>query len=360
MPSSSYQKAVLSRDKQSRLAKYGFTLVELLVVIAIIGVLVALMLPAIQAAREAARRTECKNNIRQLGLAVLNHENARKHFPTGGLRSWAGDHGSDAGWWVPGKNWPVTAAPPTELLPLGWVFQTLPYMELATIRGVGNWEDVKSLTPQFFYCPSRRPPTRNTLAGNDGEGNGMIDYASANPWADPARIFEMDYWGNKDPRDHVNRYAYMGIIVRTMPFYSPTRIREVSDGLSNTLLLGEKFIPPHNYSAMSDPAYAGDDRGWSDGWDFDIVRSTALPPWQDFDYPSPEYYASGQVDSPWPAGGATYRALSYLFGSAHAAGAHFVFGDNSVRTVNYTIDQRIFNSMGHRSDEGVLDWTDVN
>lgn len=108
---------------------------------------------------------------------------------------------------------------------------------------------------------------------------------------------------------------------------------------------------------MSEPAYAGDDRGWSDGWDFDIVRSSALPPWADFDYPSAEYYSGGQVDSPWPAGGATYRALSFIFGSPHPAGAHFIYGDMSVRTVSYSVSAEVFNRLGHRSDDQTLDMT---
>ena len=81
----------ISLDLRSA-ARRGFTLVELLVVIAIIGILVALLLPAIQAAREAARRTQCQNHMKQLALACMNHESTHKHLPSGGWGwDWVGD-----------------------------------------------------------------------------------------------------------------------------------------------------------------------------------------------------------------------------------------------------------------------------
>ena len=101
----------------------GFTLVELLVVIAIIGVLVALLLPAIQAAREAARRRECQNHLKQIGLAILNHETAVKAFPHGGWGfEWTGDPDSGTG----------------ERQPGGWGFGTLQYMEGMAAFNIGK------------------------------------------------------------------------------------------------------------------------------------------------------------------------------------------------------------------------------
>ena len=105
-----------------RRIREGFTLVELLVVIAIIGILVALLLPAVQAAREAARRNQCVNNLKQLSLGALNHEAAHKHFPSTGLgNSWIGDPNYGYGRKQPG----------------GIFFNVLPYIEEQTLHDMG-------------------------------------------------------------------------------------------------------------------------------------------------------------------------------------------------------------------------------
>ena len=103
-----------SHCTRARRSRGGFTLVELLVVIAIIGILVALLLPAVQSAREAARRVQCTNHLKQLGLAALNHESAIRHFPAGGWSyRWIGDPDRGTNWRQPG----------------GQFYNMLPYME---------------------------------------------------------------------------------------------------------------------------------------------------------------------------------------------------------------------------------------
>ena len=135
----------------------GFTLVELLVVITIIGILIALLLPAVQSAREAARRTQCANNLKQLGLAMLSHEQVYGFYPGGGWTGcWVGDpdRGTGAG------------------QPAGWVYVSLPYVEQEALHQLGsdgepdNWTAGQLAasarrigTPlSIFNCPTRRRP----------------------------------------------------------------------------------------------------------------------------------------------------------------------------------------------------------
>ena len=129
----------------------AFTLVELLVVIAIIAMLVTLLLPAVQAAREAARRTQCMNNMRQLALGCLNHDGAHTFMPSGGWgRHWVCDPDRGFGQRQPG----------------GWAYHVLPFIEANDIHGLGAGADLETkrrlnkqriTTPQpIFHCPSRR------------------------------------------------------------------------------------------------------------------------------------------------------------------------------------------------------------
>jgi prepilin-type N-terminal cleavage/methylation domain-containing protein len=161
--------------------RIGFTLVELLVVIAIIGVLVALLLPAVQAAREAARRVQCKNHVKQIMLSMMNHESAKKCFPTGGCVPWpilenylTGDGGSPFG---PDKQG------------LGWPYQLLPYLEGNAIVGIKTISQLEDATASYFYCPSKRPPTRSVDVSERGTGKYpyLIDYAAAVPFRSRAQ-----------------------------------------------------------------------------------------------------------------------------------------------------------------------------
>ncbi len=109
----------------------AFTLVELLVVIAIIGVLVAMLLPAVQAAREAARRTQCQNNLRQIGLAIQNHHDTLKVFPSGGTIPWAG------------SGYAGTPLP-TRDATMSWPFQILPFIEQTNVQSLKTAFDLES------------------------------------------------------------------------------------------------------------------------------------------------------------------------------------------------------------------------
>src|SRR5437868_280159 len=144
-------------DKTAGAARTGFTLVELLVVIAIIAVLIALLLPAVQAAREAARLTECKNHLKQIGLAVQNHLNTERIFPTGGWSfNWVGD---------PDRGFDKRQCG-------GWAYNILPWLEEKQIHDAGKGLSYQgsnsgaksqklglmmAMASRTFLCPSRRP-----------------------------------------------------------------------------------------------------------------------------------------------------------------------------------------------------------
>ncbi len=128
----------------------AFTLVELLVVIAIIGILVALLLPAVQAAREAARRTQCNNNLKNIGLAMLNHVDARKVFPTGGARY------SAAPRFLLEQNLDSGKPLPPEKEGLGWGYQLLPYIEETSAYSIQTTADLQNVVVSIYVCPSRR------------------------------------------------------------------------------------------------------------------------------------------------------------------------------------------------------------
>jgi prepilin-type N-terminal cleavage/methylation domain-containing protein len=343
--------------------KRGFTLVELLVVIAIIGTLVALLLPAVQSAREAGRRTECVNNLKQMGQAFHNHVSTKSFLPLGGMCSWAGQRnnhkfcgiaGDDTPWYVPGR------LPGPEDLPVGWAFQILPFIEAGNAYNEADWEKVKQMTFSFYYCPSRRGPTHNMKDTDPGFFYGLMDYAAATPASKDANDTQVwsDFWkGTSGPGvsprpdfELVTDRVFLGMVIRTRAC-SRIGFNDVHDGDSKTLLISEKFLPLDNYEGSGSyyngqmQQFAGDDRGWSDGWDYDINRSTGIAPARDYAC-DPAKYATGEL----------WREF-IKFGSAHSAGIQAVFGDSSVHTITYDIDVKVFNALGNRSDGQAIDAT---
>ena len=189
-----------TQPRSSRGGRSGFTLVELLVVIAIIGILIALLLPAVQAAREAARRTKCANNQKQMALAFQMHHDTHQYFPTGGVLP------------APDIIFNESAVATGTDQEMGWAFQILPYMELSNIFNLGKPTATKDLqcgssketvgilpsgplhylvgsieTP-FFFCPSRRNGVR--FAGVTS----LMDYAGTTPGVNPEADGTYDFW----------------------------------------------------------------------------------------------------------------------------------------------------------------------
>jgi prepilin-type N-terminal cleavage/methylation domain-containing protein/prepilin-type processing-associated H-X9-DG protein len=343
---------------------HGFTLVELLVVIAIIGVLIGLLLPAVQSARESARRSQCKNQLKQLGLAAINLESAFRFFPSGGVTFYPGI-----------QNYVRNGAPlgPAQQ-GLGWGFQILPYLEEVAATKVTTEADISATPVKSFFCASRRQPS--SFDGNDRQMRFWLsDYAAVQPAPprnfNPTRFTSMmrvvsapgtlpttfgcsnvyGYTGSLSdtqpfPRTtDANFYGYRGVIARgkwksdsttgpleDLGYEGNTRGRQVTDGLSKTIMFCEKRLKqPHN---NTDPKERyNDDEGWSSGWDYDMVLHGYCMPYQDSS--DNIYINNGRWATP---------------GSAHPGGFNAVLADGSVKQLDYTIEPELFNLLSHRSD----------
>lgn len=269
-----------------RTRRGAFTLVELLVVIAIIGILVALLLPAVQAARESARRTQCQNNLKQIGLGFHNHHDIYKLLPTGGrdyfsARTFSGSSPEI----VNRQDW-------------GWMYQILPYIEQGNLWAETNDPILQRTTVATYFCPSRRPPMviANTRAMNDFAGNAGLYTSTGYAWGD----------------------GVTGVLVRNNQ--SPLGFHSITDGLSNTVLVGEKRLDQFAIGTYQ----CDDNEGFTAGWDWDGIRWGNDPPQKD------------------RKGG---DQCEVLFGSAHPAGINVVLADGSVRFVAYTVNKTLFRQV---------------
>ncbi|MGL4511723.1 MAG: DUF1559 domain-containing protein [Lacipirellulaceae bacterium] len=365
----------MGMDNLASRRRPGFTLVELLVVIAIIGILVALLLPAVQSAREAARRSQCVNNLKNIGLATLNFEGSYGVYPTGGSQFLTAAYGIE-------QNVKNGKPIGVEKQGIGWGFQILPYLEEGAVQSVTTTIALSSAVIPVYACPSRRNAATSYSVAFEGI-IAVMDYAGAVPATftnfsrstplrpalptDPLETLDKAYrrlgvafyGGNYNRSDPRGNAVYDGVITRCAWRWNATtmmherlprmsslvKVAQVTDGTSNTMLYAEKYVRSDNYRGGE--SFKSDDRGWSDGWDGDIMRCTAFSPMSDSDGRGWEpTYNSLFADS----GGLGFDNI-FLFGSAHPGGINAVFADGSVRSIAFDVPAELFNNMGTRNGE---------
>ena len=316
----------------------GFTLIELLVVIAIIGILIAILLPAVQKARAAARRTQCQNNLKQIGLALHQFHDQNRAFPPArlvldGVRTLS-SNGTTNGIDEP-----------------SWLIHVLPHLEQATL--FTSWDlyqpfgaqplNVRQTVVQTFLCPERHGGTSPiapdssvviTLPCGCGggvqniPGGAVADYVANHGDLTPGAVgLPTDfYWGGRGTGVIISSHPKMKGTDIVPGWEDRIAILDIKDGTSNTVMVGEPFIPEGQMtkSPYNGPAYFG--RHFQN---FTRIGGPGVP------------FAHSSIDQ---------RGSLYSFGSDHDGLVQFALADGSVRGISTSISSRVLGNLCNRSD----------
>lgn len=320
-------------------AQRGFTLVELLVVIAIIGVMVGLLLPAVQAAREAARRMSCQNQLKQLSLALHNHHDTHNRFPAGAENA------------VYPK--PKPAGSTNTIIGTSWIVHTLSYFEQQAVYEMYDFSkafdaaenaDVGNTVIATLYCPSGPAPRRYTDPNGGGvNGNPPSHYVGVmgpagltNPTVSVLNGATYNYTVG-DPTTN-GAWSAHGILsnYRETPGSVSTnrfvRFSDIVDGTTNTLMVGERAIVL--------PGTLNDYRSWIRG------NNGGVSACKNVTYP---------INSTNYNGSNNFNHIS--FASQHPGGVLFAMGDASVQFVSESIDMAIYMAMASINEGAIASLT---
>jgi prepilin-type N-terminal cleavage/methylation domain-containing protein len=343
----------------------GFTLVELIIVIAIVGLLIGLLIPGVQAAREESRRAHCQNNLSQIGIAFQLHHSDFKAFPTGGWGwNWTGD--PDFGF---GKRQPG-----------GWAYNILPFLGEGAVHDLGKGLDYTTKEKQLalgqqvsspvtgFACPSRRADratfpfllsrpafvygnwiapesagtfvavARTDYVANAGDKQQLPNgvEAGGGPFLDQFDIEQFMHSSN--PCENLKNSLYAtGVVYQR----SSIGVKNILDGTSKTYAVGEKYLNIDLYGTGNDPA----DNEWMFiGYDNDTNRSAG-------DMGNHTANCARDDYSQNMFNGQTYASLTRdMWGSAHPSTFNMVFCDGAVHAIPYTIDLTVHQQLANRND----------